>query len=104
MFYLSNTLYLMSHAVIDTTQSSYRNYIINSSGYFGDFGGRFVPEPLIPVMDEVSDAFFTLKDDPQFVAELCDLYQQYIGRPSPLVYAKHLSDHLGGARIYIKNE
>jgi tryptophan synthase beta chain len=53
-----------------------------------------VPEPLVPIMDEIRDAFFKLKDDEKFLADLNDLYKNYIGRPSPLIYAKNLTEKL----------
>ncbi|MFA5917460.1 MAG: tryptophan synthase subunit beta [Candidatus Gracilibacteria bacterium] len=81
-----------------------KNIIINSDGHFGEFGGRYIPELLIPIMDEVKDAFFKLKKDPNFIRELKELHKNYIGRPSPLIYAENLTKKLGGARIYLKNE
>ncbi|MDQ7010026.1 MAG: tryptophan synthase subunit beta [Candidatus Gracilibacteria bacterium] len=81
-----------------------KKIIINKTGYFGEYGGRFVPEPLVPVMDEIRDAFFKLKDDKKFLAELHDLYKNYVGRLSPLIFAKNLTEKLGGAKIFLKNE
>ncbi|HRE46561.1 MAG TPA: tryptophan synthase subunit beta [Aggregatilineales bacterium] len=73
-------------------------------GYFGKFGGRFVPETLVPALDELTDAYARLKDDPEFTAELAHLHRTYTGRPTPISHAKRLSDHLGGAQIYLKRE
>ena len=81
-----------------------KQQIINKSWYFGKYWGRFVPEPLVPIMDEIRDAFFKLKDDEKFLADLNDLYKNYIGRPSPLIYAKNLTEKLWGAKIFLKNE
>jgi len=81
-----------------------KNIIINESWYFWEFWGRFVPELLIPIMDEIRDSFFQLKTDPVFLSELKNLYKNYIWRPSPLVYAQHLTEKLGWAKIYFKNE
>lgn len=78
--------------------------IINQSGYFGDFGGAYIPELLNPLMEEISWAFFRFKDDPNFLQDLHVLYREYIGRPSPLVSCDRLSQHLGGARLFVKNE
>lgn len=78
--------------------------IINPSGYFGDFGGAYIPELLRPIMEEISWAFFRLKDDPSFLRDLHMLYREYIGRPSPLVSCYRLSQHLGGGQLFIKNE
>lgn len=73
-------------------------------GYFGKYGGRFVPETLIPALDELTAAYYALRDDPEFRAELADLARTYVGRPTPLSYARRLSEHLGGAQIYLKRE
>ncbi len=81
-----------------------KQQIINKSWYFWEYWGRFVPEPLVPIMDEIRDAFFTLKEDEKFLAELKDLYTNYVGRPSPLTYAKNLTEKLGWAKIFLKNE
>ena len=78
--------------------------IINKSWYFGKYGGRFVPEPLIPIMDEIKEAFFKLKDDEKFLSDLNDLYKNYVWRPSPLIFAENLTKKLGWAKIYLKNE
>jgi len=81
-----------------------KQQIINKSWYFWEYWGRFVPEPLIPIMDEIREAFFKLKEDEKFLADLKDLYTNYIGRPSPLIYAKNLTEKLGWAKIFLKNE
>ncbi|MDD3302465.1 MAG: tryptophan synthase subunit beta [Candidatus Gracilibacteria bacterium] len=81
-----------------------KNIIINPNGHFGEFGGRYVPELLVPIMDEIKDAFFKLKKDKNFIKDLKELHKNYIGRPSPLVYAKNLTEKLGGAQIHLKNE
>ena len=81
-----------------------KEQIINKTWYFWNHWWRFVPETLVPIMDEIREAFFSLKDDPKFLDELHDLYKNYVGRPSPLTYAKNLSQKLWGAQIYLKNE
>jgi len=73
-------------------------------GYFGQYGGRFVPEPLIPILDEITAAYNHFKDDPSFKRELKDLQKHYVGRPSPVYYCRNLSEKLGGAQIYLKRE
>ena len=73
------------------------------SGFFGTFGGRFVPEQLESVLDELKDAYIKYKDDAQFKKELNYYYQQYIGRANPLYYAEKLSKKYG-AKIYLKRE
>lgn len=81
-----------------------KSKIINKTWYFLEYWGRFVPEPLVPIMDEIRDAFFKLKDNEKFLAELHDLYRNYVGRPSPLIFAKNLTEKLWGAKIFLKNE
>ncbi len=73
-------------------------------GYFGKYGGRFVPETLIPALDELTAAYYALRDDTDFRAELAHLARTYVGRPTPLSHARRLSEHLGGAQIYLKRE
>ncbi len=73
-------------------------------GYFGDYGGRFVPETLIPALDELTVAYREAMADPEFQARLAHLHKTYTGRPTPISYAARLSEHLGGARIYLKRE
>lgn len=76
----------------------------DAQGHFGEFGGRYVPEMLIPALDELIAAYTVAIQDPEFIDELNDLYANYIGRPSPLYYAERLTHHYGGAQIYLKNE
>lgn len=76
----------------------------DAHGKFGIYGGRFVPETLMPVLDDVIEAFEELRDDPGFRAEYEHLLKTYVGRPSPVTHAQRLSAHLGGAQIYLKRE
>lgn len=76
----------------------------DSKGHFGMYGGRFVPETLMPALIELEKAYTTYKKDRDFVEKLEMLQKNYVGRPTPLYYAKNLSDHLGGAKIYLKRE
>lgn len=73
-------------------------------GYFGEFGGSFVPEDLKLVLDRLADAFYTYKDDPEFIEEFTYYVKEYVGRDNPLTYAKNLTKKLGGAKIYLKRE
>ena len=73
-------------------------------GYYGEFGGRFVPETLIPALDELTAAYHAAMADPEFQSELAHLQRTYTGRPTPVTYAGRLTDHLDGARIYLKRE
>ncbi|MEO8132080.1 MAG: tryptophan synthase subunit beta, partial [Bryobacteraceae bacterium] len=72
----------------------------DSTGHFGPYGGRFVPEVLMAPLEELENAYLQARDDPGFQAELADLLHNYAGRPTPLYFAKRLSETLGGARIY----
>ena len=73
-------------------------------GYFGRFGGRFVPETLIPALEELEKAYLEAKDDPSFVQQYNYLLREYSGRPTPLYYADRLSNHFGGIKLYLKRE
>ena len=76
----------------------------DATGHFGPYGGRFVPEVLMAPLEELERAYFEARADPKFQAELNDLLTHYAGRPTPLYFAKRLSETLGGARIYLKRE
>ncbi len=76
----------------------------DENGYFGEYGGSFVPEVLNDILDEITAAYEKIKDDPSFIEELSDLYRCYVGRPSPIFHAKNLSKKIGGAQIYFKRE
>lgn len=72
--------------------------------YFGEYGGRFVPESLVAALDQLEYVYKTAKADPSFQAELAELHRTYTGRPSILTEAKRFSQHAGGARIILKRE
>ncbi|WP_310541395.1 tryptophan synthase subunit beta [Phenylobacterium sp.] len=76
----------------------------DANGRFGDFGGRYVPETLMPLVHELDAAYRAAKADPAFQSELSGLMTHYVGRPSPLYLAERLTAHFGGARIYLKRE
>lgn len=80
------------------------NFQPNERGYWGEFGGRFVPETLMSPLEELTSAYFSVRDDADFQAEFLNLLQDFSGRPTPLFYAKRLSETLGGAKIYLKRE
>ena len=73
-------------------------------GHFGQFGGRFVAETLMPLILELERAYGEARVDPAFKAEMQNLHTHYVGRPSPLYFAERLTEHLGGAKIYFKRE
>lgn len=74
------------------------------TGYYGEFGGKFVPEILIPVLEELEEAFSEAWDDDSFQDEYRLLLNKYVGRPTKLTYANRLTDHYGKAKIYLKRE
>ncbi len=76
----------------------------DSTGHFGPYGGRFVPEVLMAPLEQLENAYREASADPKFQAELADLLHNYAGRPTPLYHAKRLSETLGGAKIYLKRE
>ncbi len=80
------------------------NYQPDERGYWGEFGGRFVPETLMSPLEELTDAYFAVRDDAEFQKEFLDLLQDFSGRPTPLFHARRLSEKLGGAQIYLKRE
>ncbi|MCH8840599.1 MAG: tryptophan synthase subunit beta, partial [Planctomycetes bacterium] len=76
----------------------------DAAGRFGDFGGRYVPETLVHALDLLAGEYDTARADSSFQAELDELLQHYVGRPSPLYHAKRLTEHCGGAQIWLKRE
>lgn len=76
----------------------------DEKGFFGEFGGQFVPPQLKQIMDEINDAYESIRGTEGFQQELASLFADYVGRPSPIFHAKRLSDQLGGAQIYLKRE
>jgi tryptophan synthase beta chain len=76
----------------------------DKQGHFGEFGGRYVAETLMPALLELEQAYAEVRDDPAFQEEFHYYLQHYVGRPSPLYYARRLSEELGGAKIYLKRE
>src|SRR5689334_3319695 len=73
-------------------------------GYYGAYGGRFVPETLVAPVEELERAYLTARRDPGFRVALDNLLRDYVGRPTPLYEAQRLSKSLGGARIFLKRE
>ena len=76
----------------------------NNTGYFGQFGGCFVPEQLVAPLKEVEECFFKYINDPEFKKELGYYFTNYVGRQSPLYFADRLTKELGGAKVYLKRE
>lgn len=78
--------------------------LASEQGYFGEFGGSFVPPELQKVLEHLAEQFYKYKDDPEFVEELNYYLKEYVGRENPLTYAENLTKQLGGAKIYLKRE
>ena len=76
----------------------------NARGRYGRFGGRYVPETLIPGLEELRTAYEDAKRDSVFLDEFHGILREYVGRPSRLYFAKNLTERLGGAKIYLKRE
>ena len=76
----------------------------DSSGHFGKFGGKYVIETLMPALKELEQVYGEAKDDPQFKKDMGYYLRHYVGRPTSLYFAQRLTEHLGGARIYLKRE
>ena len=76
----------------------------DSLGHWGTYGGRFVPETLMAPLEELTAAYLSSRDDESFQSELRDLLHHYAGRPTPLFHAARLTEHAGGAKIYLKRE
>jgi tryptophan synthase beta chain len=78
--------------------------LVEKQGYFGNYGGRFVPETLVPALDELTTVYQALENDTAFWQEFQSLCHYYIGRPTPLYFAERLTAHCGGAKIFLKRE
>ena len=90
----------MKHAV--QSRSAHRDP--DERGYFGEFGGRYVPETLVEPVEALERSYFAVRDDPSFQAELDRLLRHYVGRPTPVYSAERLSRDAGGAQIFLKRE
>ncbi len=87
-----------------TAQTPQPNTMPDATGHFGRFGGMFVPETLMAPLQELAVAYTDARNDPAFQAELDHLLHHYVGRPTPLYFAERWTEHLGGAKIYLKRE
>ena len=76
----------------------------DAAGHFGEFGGRYVPETLMPALLELEEAYRVMSADPAFQNEFKYYLREYVGRPNPLYYAERLTEEFGGAKIYLKRE
>src|ERR1700761_529197 len=89
---------------VETITKSVAAPVSTVPGRFGAYGGRYVPETLMAALLELDQAYADAQADPAFHAELDGLLKDYVGRPTPLYFAKRLTETLGGARIYLKRE
>ncbi|MBP1691965.1 MAG: trpB [Bacteroidetes bacterium] len=90
---------------MSTIPTGFENYQLpDARGYFGQYGGRFVPETLIPALQQLDQLYAGAKVDPEFQAQFSTLLKAYAGRPTPLTYADRLTAHYGRAKIYLKRE
>ena len=85
-------------------ESNTKYNLPDPKGRFGSYGGRYVPETLMHPLAELTRAYKQSKSDPDFESELGSLLKDFVGRPTPLMLAERLSEHIGGARVYLKRE
>ena len=79
------------------------NYNLDEKGYYGEFGGAYIPEMLYPNVEELRQQYITIMSSPEFQEEFHSLLQEYLGRPTPLYFAKRMSEKYG-TKIYLKRE
>ena len=94
----------MGNADSDVTVPVFGRRDPDSRGYFGPYGGRFVPETLVAPVEELEHAYLEARRDPEFAAALSELLTHYVGRPTPVYEARRLSAEIGGARLLLKRE
>lgn len=80
------------------------NGTVDAKGFFGEYGGQYVPDQLLPILNELADTYKRYKDDPEFIREFKYYLAKYSGRPTPLYLCSNLTEELGGAKIYLKRE
>lgn len=95
---------LVSKGFFKSLRNENLNQKSKEDGYFGKYGGRYVPEMLQGELAKISETYDSLKNDKKFQSELYDLHTKYNNRPSPLIFAENLTKQMGGAQIYLKNE
>lgn len=89
---------------LEGVELSMEKVSVESRGYFGEFGGSFIPDELQKVMNELEEQFLRYKDDPEFIDEFKYYLKEYVGRENPLTFAANLTKQLGGAKIYLKEK
>src|SRR5579862_4144727 len=90
---------------LETIEKKTGKFSVDEHGRFGgEFGGRFVPETLVPALDQVAETYEAAKNDPEFWREFNYYADRFIGRPTPLYFAEKMTQELGGAKVYFKRE
>ena len=89
---------------MNLSEAFYGQNIPDKSGHFGEYGGKFVPETLMPALEQLEKEYLKAKEDPIFNKELKYYLNEYVGRPSPLYFARRLTEKLNGPKIYLKRE
>jgi tryptophan synthase beta chain len=97
-------LYNQRNMIINKANPDQESSVPDERGKFGPYGGQFVPETLMPALEQLIQAYAEAQQDPDFTDNFVHLLKSYVGRPSPLTHAKRLSNMLGGAQIYLKRE
>ena len=88
----------------NSRKTIYPDDLPDASGHFGVYGGRYIPETLLPAVEELTSRYLQLRDDEDFQKELRYYLKNFVGRETPLYFAEHLTSHAGGAKIYLKRE
>ena len=88
----------------NSRKTMYPDDLPDASGHFGVYGGRYIPETLLPAVEELTSRYLQLRDDEDFQKELRYYLKNFVGRETPLYFAEHLTSHAGGAKIYLKRE
>lgn len=94
----------MSSSFLSSEHRPATTQVPDSRGRFGEFGRRFVPETLMHALEDLTGHYARVREDAQFQMQLSELLREYVGRPNPLYFAERLTEHAGGARIYLKRE
>jgi tryptophan synthase beta chain len=94
----------IAESAVDEQMNESQNDAASTRGHFGEFGGQFVPETLMVALREIEDVYEAAKNDASFREELAGLLRDFAGRPTPLYFAERLTQHFGGARIFLKRE
>ena len=89
---------------INIAEAFYGQNVPDKSGHFGEYGGKFVPETLMPALEQLEKEYLIAKEDPKFNEELKYYLNEYVGRPSPLYYARRLTEKLNGPKYILREK